>query len=66
MPQHPPAWTWTWKSPDAPKQNQRWSHSHPSWTFYALPWMAKWTSYVLAPSKTTGPEWLKPQGFWSD
>jgi len=68
MAQHPANWLWSWTSKDTPgpKQTQRWSHAHPTWTFYALPWMAKWTSFVLAPSKTDGPEWLKPQGFWSD
>jgi hypothetical protein len=62
----PPAYTFRPKSANFPKQTMHWGHAHPTWTHYALPWIAKWTSYVLAPEKTSAPSWLKEEGFVSD
>lgn len=66
MKDYPLSYTFKFKNPDAPNRTMRWGHSHPTWTHYALPWLAKWTSYVLAPEATGSPQWLKDQGFVSD
>lgn len=49
------------KSAQAPKRTMRWGHAHPTWTYHALPWLAKWTSFALAPSSTDCPDWLKQE-----
>lgn len=54
------------KSADGPRRTMRWGHAHPTWTHHALPWLAKWTSRVLAPQATQAPAWLTAQGFVSD
>lgn len=36
---------WRRFCPDPPKcelHSMRWSHAHPTWTFWALPWLGKW------------------------
>ncbi|CAK9075118.1 Uncharacterized protein SCF082_LOCUS36458 [Durusdinium trenchii] len=36
---------WRRFCPDPPKcelHSMRWSHAHPTWTFWALPWIGKW------------------------
>lgn len=59
--------TFVFKNTDGPyPRTMQWGHSHPTWTHYALPWLARWTSYVLSPEKTESPQWLKDQGFVSD
>lgn len=54
------------KSEKVPARTMRWGHAHPTWTYHALPWLAKWTSFALAPQKTDCPEWLKQQGWVED
>lgn len=66
MKHFPSQWAFTFKSKEGPRRSMRWGHAHPTWTHYALPWLARWTSYVLAPDQTHGPTWLKDQGFLSD
>jgi len=62
----PSSYSWKFYSDDAPKRTMRWGQAHPTWTHYALPWLAKWTSFVLAPSKTNPPLWLSSIGHVED
>merc|ERR1711957_806275 len=65
----PETYKWTWKSPEgAPNRTMRWGHAHPTWSHFALPWIAKWTSYVLAPQlfMKEAPAWLLKQGYFED
>lgn len=66
MKQFPPHYTFSFKGEGAPKRSMRWGHSHPTWTHFALPWLARWTSYELAPNATGAPAWLTAQGPVSD
>lgn len=60
---YPKEYTWEWYgSEGVPQRTMRWGHAHPTWSHYALPWLAKWTSYVLAPNSTEAPAWLTRQG----
>mmetsp|Transcript_86156 Transcript_86156/g.216825 ORF Transcript_86156/g.216825 Transcript_86156/m.216825 type:complete len:303 (+) Transcript_86156:153-1061(+) len=63
---YPGYYAWHPKSKDAPRQKMRWGHAHPTWSHEALPWLARWTSYVLAPDRTSAPGWLKEQGWVED
>eukprot|EP00928_Gymnodinium_smaydae_P085697 TRINITY_DN6925_c0_g1_i1.p1 TRINITY_DN6925_c0_g1~~TRINITY_DN6925_c0_g1_i1.p1 ORF type:complete len:476 (+),score=44.49 TRINITY_DN6925_c0_g1_i1:53-1429(+) len=63
---YPAGYSWTFVSADAPKRTMRWGHAHPSWSYQALPWLAKWTSYALAPNRTHPPKWLVDQGYIED
>eukprot|EP00933_Yihiella_yeosuensis_P084143 TRINITY_DN9853_c0_g2_i1.p1 TRINITY_DN9853_c0_g2~~TRINITY_DN9853_c0_g2_i1.p1 ORF type:complete len:256 (+),score=26.54 TRINITY_DN9853_c0_g2_i1:154-921(+) len=60
------AYQFEFKGGNPPKRTMRWGHAHPSWTHHALPWLAKWTLYVLAPGKTKPPLWLKNLGDLED
>lgn len=60
------AYAWNFHTDDAPKRTMRWGQAHPTWTHYALPWLAKWTSFILAPSKTNPPHWLSSIGHVED
>jgi len=62
----PPDYAFTFKSKEAPVRTMRWGHAHPTWTHYALPWLASWTSYVLSPDNTACPVFLKEEGFVDD
>jgi len=66
MADYPAHYTWVFKSPDAPTRTMRWGHAHPTWSHHALPWLAKWTSYALAPDATKPPAWLTDQGHLED
>lgn len=55
----PHGYSWTFPTQDAPARSMRWGQAHPTWTHYALPWLAQWTSFVLAPEKTNPPHWLR-------
>jgi len=61
-------YAWHFKSKSAPKQTLRWGHAHPTWSFHALPWLAKWSTMFLAMNnpETQAPAWLKEQGFMED
>jgi len=63
---YPPSYSWRFVSDRAPKQTLRWGHAHPTWTFHALPWLANWTSFALAPERTRPPAWLVQQGHLED
>jgi len=58
---YPDFYAFHWVSPQGPRRTMRWGHAHPTWTHYALPWLAKWTSFVLAPRWTDAPSWLHMQ-----
>lgn len=49
---------------EAPAVTMHWGHAHPTWTHYALPWLATWTSYALQPD--LAPTWLQVQGHLED
>jgi len=66
MKDYPEGYTWKFWAEDSPKRSMRWAHAHPTWTSESLPFLAKWTSYVLAPSATKPPSWLLDQGFLED
>jgi len=51
---------------EAPQRTMRWGHAHPTWTHYALPFLAEWTLYALAPYRTSAPGWLVDQGDLED
>lgn len=62
-----PAWyAFEFESEQGPPRSMRWGHGHPTWTFYSLPWLAKWTSYELAPETTEAPDWLMQEGNVND
>lgn len=63
---YPPHYSFNFQSAEAPARTMRWGHAHPTWTYYALPFVARWTSYVLAPEKTQSPKWLQEQGWVED
>jgi len=66
MAEYPKSYSWRFVSKEAPRQLSRWGHAHPTWTHHALPWLAKWTSFALAPEKTSPPRWLLEQGRLED
>lgn len=66
MKPYPWAYSWHWRDPHGPKQIARWGHAHPTFGHHALPWLAKWTSYVLAPAEARAPAWLTKQGWVED
>jgi hypothetical protein len=51
---------------EAPVRTMHWGHAHPTWTYYAFPWLAQWTSYALRPVQTKSPHWLQVQGHLED
>jgi len=63
---YPEGYVWNFQSTDAPQRSMRWGHAHPTWTHFAFPFLARWTSYVLAPDRTSPPQWLVEQGWWED
>uniref|UniRef100_A0A7S0B1H8 Uncharacterized protein n=1 Tax=Pyrodinium bahamense TaxID=73915 RepID=A0A7S0B1H8_9DINO len=63
---YPEGYAWHFVAADAPKRSMRWGHAHPTWTHHALPWLARWTSFVLAPTRTSPPRWLLQQGWIED
>eukprot|EP00930_Biecheleria_cincta_P013011 TRINITY_DN11812_c0_g1_i1.p1 TRINITY_DN11812_c0_g1~~TRINITY_DN11812_c0_g1_i1.p1 ORF type:complete len:449 (-),score=65.48 TRINITY_DN11812_c0_g1_i1:117-1463(-) len=66
MTRYPPGYTWNFKSKDAPARTMRWGQAHPTWSYPALPWLARWTAYVLAPAQSHPPNWLQEQGHLED
>lgn len=61
MKQYPPHFAFAFRSKDPPARTMRWGHAHPTWTYHALPWLARWTSWALAPEKTGVPVWLQEE-----
>jgi len=57
----PPEYAYQLYNLEAPKRTMRWGHAHPTWTHHALPFLAEWTSYALAPGRTKAPGWLTEQ-----
>jgi len=49
------------KSSDGPERTMRWGHAHPTWTYEAIGFLARWSAYVLAPEQSGAPEWLRIQ-----
>jgi len=66
MKDYPAGYTWNFLAEQPPTRSMRWAHAHPTWTSESLPFLAKWTSYVLAPLATKPPLWLVEQGFLED
>lgn len=63
---YPPFYTWKFESKNAPARTMRWGQAHPTWSYPALPWLARWTTYVLAPAQSHAPKWLQEQGHLED
>lgn len=66
MKDYPYSYAWRFVNKAGPKQSVRWGHAHPTFGHHALPWLATWTSFVLAPEKTEAPQWLTDQGWIED
>jgi len=67
MVHYPEGYTFTFKGKATPpKRTMHWGHAHPTWTHFALPWLAKWSSYVLASNRTDCPDWLKQEPVMAD
>lgn len=62
----PKAYAYPLHDKKAPKRTMRWGHAHPTWTHHALPFLAEWTSYALAPRITKAPHWLNSLGHLED
>mmetsp|Transcript_31427 Transcript_31427/g.73396 ORF Transcript_31427/g.73396 Transcript_31427/m.73396 type:complete len:458 (-) Transcript_31427:48-1421(-) len=50
----------------APKPTMRWGHAHPTFTFHAIPFMAKWTLRAIAPHRSQAPQWFAKEGWMED
>jgi len=61
-----PELAYTLNDKEAPERTMRWGHAHPTWTHHALPFLAEWLSYALAPDRTKAPGWFNAQGYLED
>lgn len=55
-------YSFLFKSKQAPKRTMRWGHAHPTWSYQALPFLARWTSYALVGRHAGAPGWFLEQG----
>jgi len=57
---------WHFQDSSAPRRTMRWAHAHPTFTFHAVPFLAKWTLYSIAPVASEAPMWFRQQGHMED